>query len=113
VTGCLKEQFFHVGKNNSRIYMHVTKALYRNEMEDGIVVILINTHYPTDLRTILIDPTATELTKAVIHLTTNPEEEPNIEEKVAYNPILGTYEAVKKTTKKEEIKKEEKKEDLE
>lgn len=111
-TGCLREYYNTAGKNHDRIYVYVTKALYSSNMKEGKVFIIINAHYPTDLKNILIDPTSSELSKCINSLSSAPIDEPNTEETNIFNPITQTYVTTKKVEKpKEEIKKEEKKEE--
>jgi len=111
---CKEEKFFHIGKNKNRIYMYRAEALYTDDMKKGEVVILINAHYPEDLRTILIDPSSSEISHAVNSLANEPEAPADEEESMIWNPVTQTYVSSKKIIhKKQEEKKEEKKEDLE
>jgi hypothetical protein len=114
-TGCLREYYTSAGKNHDRIYVYVTKALYFQNMREGKVYIIVNSHYPLDLRSVLIDPTSTELTKCINYLSTAPEEEPNTEETSIYNPLTQTIVNTRKVEKPKELEKpkEEKKGDLE
>lgn len=116
VKECINEKFYHSGKYNERIYVYHTHALYKDDMKHGEVYIIINSHYPEDLRTILIDPTPTEFNKAINHLASVQIEarDEEVEASITYNPITQAYQSVeKKSVKKEEHPKPEKKEDLE
>ena len=115
VKGCINEKFYHVGKYSERIYCYHTHALYDGDMERGEVYILINSHYPDDLKSILIDPTPTEFNKVMNHLASVQIEsrDEEVEASIVYNPVTQAYSQVeKKTVKKDEVKKDEKKEDL-
>ena len=104
-----------IGKiNKSRIFVAEIEPLYDDEinLKKTEIVIIINTHYPLDLRSILVNPTATELTKAIHSLAVDPE--PEMEEKIIErsNPLLGTNEKIiekvkpkENDEKKEEVKK--------
>ena len=119
-TGCVHEQYFNAGKHGERIYVYVTHALYKEHpngqsMDKGRIVIIINSHYPEDLRTVLIDPTPTEFHRAVNSIVTEKEELPeeSTRTELEYSPVTGGFKEVTQDTKKrkEEPKKEEK-EDL-
>jgi len=103
--GCIKEQFVHFGKAvKSRIYVYVAPALYNDEMKKGIVYILINTHYPNELRDVLIDPSFSEVMNALKSLASDPEDEPDKEIIERNFPLLGSSEKITKTKKKEALK---------
>lgn len=114
-TGCLKEYYSTSGKNHDRIYVYLTKALYRDNMVEGKVYIIINAHFPLDLKSILIDPSTYELSKAINSLSSAPEEEPNVEDTQIWNPMTNTVVNTRKVEKQKEIEKKEetKKGDLE
>lgn len=110
---CEEERFFHVGKSRERVYVYKAKMLYSEGTDEGYCYVIINTHLPQELKTILIDPSSSELTKAIHQIAGNPDDDPNTEESTIFNPLTGTTVTTKKIEKpKEVIKKEEKKEDL-
>lgn len=119
-TGCIHEQYFNAGKHGERIYVYITHALYKEHpngqtMDKGRIVIIINTHYSQDLRTVLIDPTPTEFHRAVNSIVTEKEDIPeeSIRRELEYSPITGGYKEVTEDTKKhKEQPKKEEKEDL-
>lgn len=113
--GCVNEKFYHVGKYGERVYCYHTHALYRDEMKNGEVFILVNAHYPEDLRVILIDPTPMELKLIRESLASIPMEAKNeeVESSVFFNPITQAYQSTeKKSYKKAEEPKKSKEEDL-
>ena len=98
-------RFIHTGKVNvNRIFIYQDRLLYGNTS----VAIIINTHYPNDLRTILLDPTETQIVKAAHNLASNPEPEKDMEESTIYNPITNTVITTKKTASPKDEKKDEK-----
>ena len=114
--GCDKESMKHLGKGKKEaIYVYRTKALYREDMKNGEVVILIHSHFPLSKRSILIDPSEGEITRAANELCSEPEDEPDVIERESSNAILGTTEKIKEYKKSRELEaKEDKKEgDLE
>lgn len=116
VNGCKNERYAHAGKYNERIYVYETKALYSDEMEKGNIFILINTHYPEDLKTILIDPTSYQVQQSINNLASVSEDVPDLETETrkTYNPLTSAYEEVEKKHTKKQLKKlKEDKEDLE
>lgn len=74
----------NVGKN--LIYEFVVKSLYNQ----GYYHIIINAHFPNRISAVLSNPRPIELKKAINGSSTTPAEEPDFEETVSYNPLLGT-----------------------
>ena len=111
-TGCIEHQYVHVGKKKERIFIYKTKALYSENMEKGIIYILVNTH-DVELKTILIDPSIQEIIRAAKSLASDPEDEPDVSESRIINPVTQTYVESREVKKhREEKAVEEKKEDL-
>ena len=108
------EKFYHIGKiNKARIFVYHSKLLYADEAKNGEVYIIINAHFPEELRSILIDPTPYELNHTIKMLSNEPEDEPNISESVIFNPMTNTIQQSRKVEKPREEKKEEHKEQKE
>lgn len=106
--GCKKMWYEVVGKQiKNRVFIYHAEALYKNEMEKGEVYVIINTHYPIDLRSILIDPTPYELNKAIQTIGADPREESAQRITRRTNPLLGTEEVVVEQKPSEELKIEE------
>ena len=112
--GCKKYWYEIVGKGiKNRVFIYHAEALYKNGMEKGEVYIIINAHYPLDLKDILIDPSDYEIRRCIQTIGTDPREEAG--ERVTHreNPLLGTTETIVERRKQEEVKTENKKEEEE
>lgn len=102
-----------VGKTlKNKVFVYQAKAVYSENMKRGIVYVLLNVHDPINLRAILIDPSAGELSRKIHSLSiTDVEEEP--EERIIerFDSTTGRTERVTEKLKtvidnKEEKKKE-------
>jgi hypothetical protein len=75
--------------------------------------IAINTHYPDKKMSIIKDPTQPQIERVISRLSSSPEGEPDVEETMEENPLLGTRRTTKKVVHKPDKSKEKKpKEDL-
>lgn len=100
VLGYESEETRQIGKAiKSTIYICKVKGVY----ESSVYYILINMHYPTELRAILINPSKYELIRAINSLAVSPEDEPDVEETTTHGP-LGTVTTTKKTRSKKASK---------
>lgn len=104
---CLGESVEQIGKIvKSNIYIYKARGVY----QPNLYVVMLNMHFPNQMRTILIDPKENEIHRAKMLLANYPEDEPNIKRTVTENPLLGTRQVTEESiTPPEEPKKEEEK----
>jgi len=94
-----------------KIYSLYFEGVYNNRKGEKIAyLIAINLHYPTTNFTVLKNPTVSEMIHARKTLPTHPEDQPDTEITETENPMLGTKQIVKRTTRPKPIVKEIKKE---
>ncbi len=92
----------------SNIYTYIGSGIYSGDK----YCVVINRHYPNELTSVLINPTKHEIHRAKNYCAKSPTDEPEFEETLRRNPLLGTEEVIRRPVKKEEESKEKKKEEL-
>lgn len=109
INQCLGETSELMGDTmKSNIYTYKGKGVYEKDM----YYVVINRNYPNELVDILINPTDAQLSRAKRLCSKSPEKEPDMEETVIENPLLGTRSVTRKIQKHESKEEKAKKEDL-
>ncbi|MFW5793889.1 MAG: hypothetical protein ACOCV1_00165 [Bacillota bacterium] len=95
-------------KTKSLIYILYAKGKYEVNKR---YCVLINMHYPFEKHKIIINPNKYEISKEAQLLADFPESEPDFEETITENPLLGTKQVTRKTLKKDNKDEKKKKEE--
>ena len=92
------------GLTKQSIFVLDIQAKYPDGGEKPRYVSLINQHYP-DRRKLLKNPSERKIAKAKELITTQPGEQPDVEEIVTENALTGSKEYRKKTSRKRNLEK--------
>lgn len=108
IPNCIGEGVQQLGKGvKSNVYMYKAKGLYQKDT----YVVLINMHYPNQMRSIQINPSEEQIQKSMMLLANFPEDEPSMRKITIENPLLGTRQTTEEVLRdKKEDKPIEKKE---